>query len=143
MERAYWNTKSLQSFVDTSGLGIGFGSSRASSWPIAVISQLGLVGSIMMATLLAFVARGLGRLSTYVDPETDAVVSAVRASALAGVVAGSLSSGTADPGMVFFIALAVIAASRARARMNRRAQMHARGSVIGPAISADPKRWSH
>jgi hypothetical protein len=137
VERAYWNTKSLQSFVDTSGLGIGFGSSRASSWPIAVISQLGLVGSIMMAVLLVFVARGLGRLRVYVDPETDAVVSAVRASALAGVVAASLSSGTADPGMIFFIALAVIAASRVRARMNRRALMHARGSGNQPRGTRD------
>jgi hypothetical protein len=120
-ERAYWNTKSLQSFVDTSGLGIGFGSSRASSWPIAVVSQLGLVGSLMMTTLLVVVIRGLGRLKRYVDPETDAVVSSVRACALAGIVAGSISGGSADPGMVFFIALAVIAASRVRARRNRQA----------------------
>lgn len=130
-ERAYWNMKSLQSFVDTSGLGIGFGSSRASSWPIAVISQIGLVGSVMMAILLAFLARGLGGLRRYVDPETDAVVSAVRASALAGVVAASVSSGSADPGMAFFIALAVVAASRARARLNRRVQMRSREVLHG------------
>jgi hypothetical protein len=121
-ERTYWNVKSIQSFFDTSGLGIGFGSSRASSWPIAVISQLGVVGSLMMATLVIVVARGLGRLTPYVDTETNAVVSSIRATALAGMVAGSLASGTADPGMVFFIALAVIAASRVRARMNRHAQ---------------------
>ena len=36
-ERAYWNYKSLQSFLDTGGLGIGLGSSRASSWLIAVL----------------------------------------------------------------------------------------------------------
>ncbi len=120
-ERTYWNVKSLQSFFDTSGLGIGIGSSRASSWPIAVISQLGLVGSLMMATLVAVVARGLGRLRPFVDSETDAVASSVRACALAGIVAGSLASGTPDPGMVFFIALAVIAASRVRARRNRHA----------------------
>lgn len=115
-ERTYWNMKSIQSFFDTSGLGIGFGSSRASSWPIAVISQLGVVGSLMMATLVIVVARGLGRLTPYIDPETNAVVSSVQAAAVASMVAGSLISGTADPGMVFFIALAVITASRVRAR---------------------------
>lgn len=120
-ERSYWNIKSIQSFFDTSGLGVGFGSSRASSWPIAVISQLGLVGGLMMATLVAVVARGLGRLAPYVAPEVDAVVSSVRACALAGIVAGSLISGSADPGMIFFIALAVIAATRVRARRNRHA----------------------
>ncbi|MER8752179.1 hypothetical protein NKH57_23415 [Mesorhizobium sp. M1050] len=120
-ERAYWNIKSLQSFADTSGLGIGFGSSRASSWPIAVVSQLGLAGSLMMAALLVVLIRGLGELRSYVDRETDAVVSSVRACALAAIVAASISSGTADPGIVFFIALAVIAATRVRARRNRHA----------------------
>jgi len=61
-ERTYWNVKSLQSFLDTSGLGVGFGSSRASSWPIAVLSQLGLFGSLMMAILLGVLVSGLGRM---------------------------------------------------------------------------------
>jgi hypothetical protein len=118
-ERAYWNIKSLQAFIDTSGLGVGLGSSRASSWPIAVVSQLGLVGGVMMATLLLVVFRGMGNLKRYIDPETNAVVAGVRASALASIVAGSFSSGSADPGMIFFIAFAVISASRARARRER------------------------
>ena len=48
-ERTYWNVKSLQSLVDTGGLGVGLGSSRASSWPVAVVSQLGLGGALLMA----------------------------------------------------------------------------------------------
>ncbi|MDE4603954.1 hypothetical protein GOA59_29815 [Sinorhizobium meliloti] len=118
-ERAYWNIKSLQALIDTSGLGVGLGSSRASSWPIAVASQLGVVGGVMIAMLLLVVFKGMGHLGQYVDPETNAVVSSARASALASVVAGSFSSGSADPGMVFFIALAVISATRARARSER------------------------
>ncbi|TCN31307.1 hypothetical protein [Sinorhizobium americanum] len=118
-ERAYWNIKSLQAFVDTGGLGVGLGSSRASSWPIAVASQLGLVGGLMVATLSFMLFRGMGRLKRYVDPETNAVVSSVRASALASVVSGSLVGGSSDPGMIFFIALAVIFASRARACSER------------------------
>ncbi|MEY9559318.1 hypothetical protein [Sinorhizobium fredii] len=116
-ERAYWNTKSLQAFIDTSGLGIGFGSSRASSWPIAV------VGSLMMATLAGVIVRGMGRLGAHADAETNAVVSSVRAAAIGGMVSVSISGGTADPGMVFFIALAVISASRVRARRNKHAVM--------------------
>jgi hypothetical protein len=119
LERTYWNIKSLQAFVDTSGLGIGFGSSRASSWPIAVLSQLGLFGAIMMAILLGVIVRGLGRYSARVDPETEAVVTSVRNCALASIVSGSLVSGTADPGIVFFIAVAVISATRVRARWAR------------------------
>ncbi|CCF00177.1 conserved hypothetical membrane protein (plasmid) [Sinorhizobium fredii HH103] len=123
-ERLYWNIKSLQAFVDTSGLGVGIGSSRASSWPIAVASQLGLVGGLMMATLSFMVFRGMGSLKRYVDPETNTVVSSVRACALASVVSGSLAGGSSDPGMIFFIALAVISASRARARSERYAAKH-------------------
>ncbi|PSJ58541.1 hypothetical protein [Pseudaminobacter soli (ex Li et al. 2025)] len=120
-ERTYWNMKSLQALTDTQGLGIGFGSSRASSWPIAVLSQLGFLGTAMVAALLFVVLRGLHGVRAWVDPETDAVVSSVQACALAGIVGGSLASGTADPGMIFFIALAVISATRARARRSARA----------------------
>lgn len=119
-ERAYWNLKSLQAFLDTSGLGIGFGSSRASSWPIAVLSQLGLFGSLMMLVLLGILVRGLGNLRFWVDSETDAVVASVRNAALAGVVASSLAGGTADPGILFFIALAIVSATRVHARRNMR-----------------------
>jgi hypothetical protein len=114
-ERAYWNLKSLQSFADTSGLGVGFGSSRASSWPIAVLSQLGLFGSLMLAMLLGVLARGLGGVEQWVAPETAAVAMSIRNAALAGIIANSVSGGSADPGVLFFIAIAVVAATRVSA----------------------------
>lgn len=114
-ERSYWNYRSLQSFIDTGGLGVGFGSSRASSWLIAVLSQLGLIGTIMMATLVLMIARGLSGLHGRADSETDTMISSVRASALAGIISGSLVSGSADPGMIFFVSLAIISTCRARA----------------------------
>ncbi|MER8743723.1 hypothetical protein NKH54_11625 [Mesorhizobium sp. M1004] len=131
-ERTYWNVKSLQSFLDTSGLGVGFGSSRASSWPIAVLSQLGFFGSLMIAVLLCVVARGLGALREWADPETDAVVASVRNAALASIIAMSVSGGSADPGLLFFIALAVVCATRARARrvmVERNAPASGHGTV--------------
>jgi hypothetical protein len=123
-ERTYWNTKSLQAFVDTSGLGIGFGSSRSSSWPIAVLSQLGFFGSLMLAILLGVLVRGLGNLRAWIDPETDAVVTSVRNAALASIIAASIAGGSADPGILFFIAIAVVSATRVRARRNRAACQH-------------------
>ena len=132
-ERGYWNLKSLQSFVDTSGLGVGLGSSRASSWLIAVLSQLGLIGTLALAALVVVLARGMGKLRVWVDPETNAIVASVRASALAGLVSGSLVSGSADPGMIFFISLSVVVASRTRARHNR--------AAAAQAGIAYPPRW--
>ncbi|MBZ9677693.1 hypothetical protein [Mesorhizobium sp. ES1-1] len=110
-ERSYWNYKSLQSFFDTGGLGVGLGSSRASSWPIALLSQLGLFGTVIMTVLLAMLMRGL-KGSSFVDAEVDAIASSSRACALSSLVAGSLASGSPDPGIVFYIPLAVILASR-------------------------------
>ncbi len=115
-ERTYWNVKSLRSFEDTWGLGVGMGSSRASSWPIAVLSQLGLVGAIAMACLVATVTRGYGGDVGWIDKEEAAVLAAVRASGLASIVAASLINGSADPGILFFIALAVVVSARIRAR---------------------------
>ena len=132
-ERTYWNMKSLQAVADTGGAGIGMGSSRASSWPIAVLSQLGIIGSVLMAALVAMVVRGMGSLGRWADPETNAVVSSVRASALAVVVAISISGGSADPGMFFFIALAVVSASRVRARKLRGAEK-GRNTALQPHV---------
>ncbi|RWP21155.1 MAG: hypothetical protein EOR00_03110 [Mesorhizobium sp.] len=111
-ERSYWNYKSLQSFFDTGGLGIGLGSSRASSWPIAVLSQLGLFGAAMMIVLLAMLVRGLRGGRGRLDPDVDAIGSSVRACALSALVAGSLAGGSADPGIVFLVPLAVVLVSR-------------------------------
>ncbi|WP_172352163.1 hypothetical protein [Mesorhizobium sp. NZP2298] len=114
-ERTYWNLKSLQSFVDTSGLGVGFGSSRASSWPIAVLSQLGFFGSLMLAMLLGVLTRGLSGVQQWVAPETAAVALSIRNAAFAGIIANSVSGGSADPGPLFFIAIAVVSATRVSA----------------------------
>jgi hypothetical protein len=112
-ERTYWNLTSLQSFLDTGALGIGLGSSRASSWIIAVMSQMGLLGAMLMATLLWEISRGVGRPSSgQIDPEMRALHDSVRACALAWIVGASIMSGSADPGLLFFVALATVLACR-------------------------------
>ncbi len=69
-ERAYWNAKSLQSVADTSGLGVGLGSSRASSWPVAVVSQLGIVGFILVSLQVGVLVRGMQGLPGRLEPES-------------------------------------------------------------------------
>jgi hypothetical protein len=122
-ERGQFNLQSLENLFDTAGLGIGIGSSRASSWVIAVISQLGIIGSLLMAALTfeLFRWRNLeGR--TDLDLTERATVAAMRACALATVIAMSLSSGGPDPGPIFYIALAtVLYGTRPAARLAREA----------------------
>ena len=112
-ERSYWNYKSLQNFLDTSGVGIGMGSSRSSSWMISVLSQLGLIGALAMFCLSVVITRGLSGLRPTVETsEVFALASGVRAAVIAMLVAGSLAGSGADPGILFFIAVAVVVACR-------------------------------
>jgi hypothetical protein len=116
-ERAYWNYRSLQSFYDTAGLGVGLGSSRASSWVIAVFSQLGIVGTVLIMLLLSEVLRG-GRLwhESKLDFETRVTAMSLRACSITALATSAISGGGADPGMVFFITLAVLTSLKATSR---------------------------
>ena len=115
LERGYWNQVSFQSFLDTNGFGIGMGSSRASSWPVAVLSQFGVIGTAMLAALLAYLLRGLWGVSmTLADREDIAVVAGMRACVLAALLAACFAGTTADPGLLFFMAIAAVSSCRAR-----------------------------
>jgi hypothetical protein len=112
-ERAYWNTRSLLNVIDTMGLGIGLGSSRASSWIVAVVSQMGIIGTVLMAVLVGELLRGPGhqRLAV-IDPEAFALCRAARACGLGFLIGASISGGAADPGILFFICLGVVVSIR-------------------------------
>lgn len=113
IERAYWNERSMDAFMATYGIGIGLGSSRASSWLVAVLSQLGVVGFSMIGVLALFIVYGMRGVKCTADTkELIVIANGVRASALASIAASSLIGGNADPGIIFLIAVAVIAACR-------------------------------
>lgn len=117
IERAYWNERSLQAFIDTGGVGIGMGSSRSSSWFISVLSQLGIVGASAMLSLLLVILRGMGRLKPSPDTlDYFALAEGLRAAVIAMLIAVSLAGSSADPGIIFFIALGGILACRRHAR---------------------------
>jgi hypothetical protein len=109
IERGMWNDQSIQNFIDTYGVGVGLGSTRSSSWVISVLAQLGTVGIIaFLIAIVAFLAA-LVRQNNY-----DPFAASVAAAALAGIAGASFGGGNADPGMVFFIALAIVSASFSR-----------------------------
>jgi hypothetical protein len=115
VERAYWNAKSMEAFFDTYGMGVGMGSSRASSWLVAVLSQLGFVGTLMFAFLVAALVRRTGPVDIRgSDREIVAFAESIRAATIAWLVPAAISSGSADPGLIFFIGLAVVVSCRQR-----------------------------
>lgn len=112
-ERSYWNMVSLQAFFDTFGLGIGLGSSRSSSWAVSTIAQLGIVGSLMILVMIGIIARGMSGLPQ--RPGTQqffALCSGARACTLSMLMAESVAGSGADPGIMFFISLAVVVSCR-------------------------------
>jgi hypothetical protein len=114
--RLYWNARSMESFLATNGLGVGLGSSRAASWVVAVLSQLGSVGALLMATLVGVLLWDLIAGKPGDDDRTSlALVRGARACVLASLAGASVSSGFADPGLQFFIALAIVVVYRKRA----------------------------
>ncbi|MBZ9672792.1 hypothetical protein [Mesorhizobium sp. ES1-3] len=72
----------------------------------------------MMVILLGVLVSGTGRVRQWMEPETDAVVTSVRNASLASIIASSVSAGSADPGILFFLAFAVVTTAVARARRN-------------------------
>ena len=68
-ERSHWNAVAWDAIPSTWGLGIGFGSTRTSSWFAAVISNAGLIGAAFMGAFLVqtFARRSISR--TGLSPE--------------------------------------------------------------------------
>jgi hypothetical protein len=103
-ERYHFNTTNLQTFIDTYGLGIGMGSSRSSSWFISVLTQLGIFGALLFGVLIAGIFFGT---TSRKPPNIFPVIAGARAMALGWLVGNSIAGSSADPGIQFFLTLAV------------------------------------
>ncbi|MEJ1931908.1 hypothetical protein WDZ92_16850 [Nostoc sp. NIES-2111] len=59
-ERSMWNTVSFEAMMKTYGLGLGPGSTRTSSWPVALMAAGGFIGAAFFAVFLltTFLAGG-------------------------------------------------------------------------------------
>jgi hypothetical protein len=112
LERASWNAQAWRNFIDTRGLGVGLGSARASSFPIVVLSNLGLVGTTLFTLFAVRVCR-----APYVDPGgmSEAELTVRRAASeavVATLITSVLAVGMFDLGVLFYI-LAAAASSTA------------------------------
>lgn len=127
VERASWNAQAVTNFADTWALGAGLGSVRASSWAVAVLSSLGLIGAALYALLLRAVLLGPGAWRG--ADSRGATADAARAGCAALLVSAVLTLPTPDLGLVFH-ALAGAAAGLARGAVLAR---RAATGVLHPA----------
>ena len=111
IERGRWNTTAIRNFIETFGLGAGVGSVRASSFPIAVLANLGVVGATAYSLFLAHVLTG----AQDGDPHAALLRAAARMGCI-GLLSAAILSGTlVDLGLPFFIMAGLATASPERA----------------------------
>lgn len=105
IERASWNHAALQNFIDTGGLGVGLGTARTSSFALALLSNVGLPGTIFYSLFVftCFAPAGNRRQRLIVDD-----VSLAARNACFGLLLGDLISGAlVDQGLIFYVLAAL------------------------------------
>jgi len=115
LERASWNTVALQNFIDTWGVGVGLGTIRSSSFALALLANVGLIGTILY--VLFFASAFLRDRSKPRTLPSD-VRLAARNAALALLIGDLMVGPTVDQGLFFYI-LAGIASAQPVGRATR------------------------
>lgn len=113
LERGSWNLQAWYNFVDVYGIGTGLGSARASSYPLVLLSNVGVLGS---ALFLAFVLRLFldAQATGDVAPDEAATARAARRAVLAALIAATISAVVFDLGLAFYAFAAAAAAPSLR-----------------------------
>ncbi|KQS82226.1 hypothetical protein ASG32_23395 [Methylobacterium sp. Leaf361] len=116
VQRSAWNAYAWRNFIDSNGLGVGLGTNRTSSFPLAVLSNVGIPGAVFYVLFLASVfgfRRGAPR--TYASD-----IRAAGRVACLSLLPGSLIAGpTVDQGLIFYIFAATACAYPARHPVGR------------------------
>jgi len=122
VERSSWNHQAIQNFFDTFGFGVGIGSLRASSFPIAVISNFGIVGTVLFS--LFFITVFIGRRKAqHTDRIDDAYRRASKSACLAWLVTATVSGALVDLGLTFFAFAALACSEPVRAKFPERIKL--------------------
>jgi len=101
VERSAWNMQALTNFLETDGLGVGLGSSRASSFLALALSNVGVVGATLFAL---FCYRSLRIPPQKLRLIDDKVVSYCAGQAMLAVLICAAISGTVfDLGPCFYL----------------------------------------
>jgi hypothetical protein len=111
IERGSWNAYGLQNFFDSYGLGVGLGTSRTSSFPVALLSNVGLPGMIfyLLFAAMAFLRRrGIPR--TYYSD----VRLAARNGCLSLLIGATFAGATVNQGLLFYLLAAIACAEPER-----------------------------
>src|SRR6266852_2384458 len=95
IERSAWNDQAMQNFFDTSWFGVGNGSVRASSFPVGVLANLGIVGALIFSLFFItfLLSRGKGGQS---DGLGDGYRQAAKSVCVAWLITATISGALID-----------------------------------------------
>ena len=99
-ERTAWNTLALIAFVDTATFGAGLGTVRASSFIAALLSNVGLTGTLLFAVFVYSLVKASGRYK-FGDRETHAIGNAAVMASIAQIGSAAISGSGTDLGLLF------------------------------------------
>lgn len=100
LERGSWNASGISNFFDSYGLGVGLGTVRTSSFAVALLSNVGVPGTMFFLLFLLtgiLLPRGIPR-----SYEAD-VGLAARNGCLCLILGALISGSTVDLGLIFFV----------------------------------------
>jgi hypothetical protein len=128
IERMSWNTQGMTNFIDTYGIGVGLGSIRASSFVVATVASLGVVGTVCYGLFLG--KSLLVPVPAHYPFEERAICYAARHSIFSALIGASLSSGMFELGTLFYLLIpaAGALAPRAPQRVLRREGVNYQGN---------------
>lgn len=99
IERGSWNQQAWSNFLDTYGVGVGLGSARASSYLLVLLSNVGVIGTLLFFVFLI----QLFRSDTLHHAAPDqAVMRASKQAIFAALICASLSGTVFDLSVLFY-----------------------------------------
>ncbi len=110
LERQQWNQTAFRNFLDTYGWGGGLGSIRASSFPLAVLSNTGIPGAVCFCAFSAHILRSRDLLED--DSLRAAAWLAARSACIGILIAATVSGALVDLGLPFYVFAALACAAR-------------------------------
>ncbi|MGX5668566.1 hypothetical protein ACWKW9_21610 [Rhizobium daejeonense] len=109
-ERFMWNAMAYEAFLNTSGLGAGLGSARASSYILVLLSNVGLVGTTLFGLFVFSILIGRSQSAPRDEDVTGATIRAARTGLIALLTAACISGTVYDLGLMFYILAGSVAA---------------------------------
>jgi hypothetical protein len=104
-DRSFWNSTAWDTITSTWGLGVGFGSTRTSSWVVAVVSNTGLIGAAFM---MIFLVKTLAKRPIWQNSLSTELLSALKLSLLPALAMTSVDSAGSDIGPWMAVVLGAI-----------------------------------